>query len=113
MAVDTPVSGASLTQPFNIGGWAIDRGAPSGTGVSAVHVWAFPVSGAPSIFVGVASYGAVRSDIGSLFGPNFTNSGFNLGVSGLPKGTYDLSISAYSTVTGSFNQARAVRITIN
>jgi len=113
MSVDTPGPGAGLTQPFNIGGWAIDRGAPSGTGVSTVHVWAFPVAGGPSIFVGIASYGAVRSDIGSLFGGSFTNSGFNLGVSGLPKGTYDLSISAYSTVTGSFNQARAVRITIN
>ena len=40
-SVDTPVNNATVASPFLIGGWAIDTGAPSGTGVDALHVWAY------------------------------------------------------------------------
>src|SRR5207253_2385583 len=54
MAIDGPPTGSSQVQPFRVGGWAVDRGAALGTGIDAIHVWAFNVAtGAPS-FVGVA-----------------------------------------------------------
>jgi hypothetical protein len=114
MAVDGPTPNATLPagQPFTINGWAVDRGAPSGTGVSAVHVWAFPVSGGAGTFVGPASYGGVRPDIVNAFhNSEFLNSGFSLSAT-LPAGTYDIYVFAYSTVANSFNQARVVRVMV-
>jgi hypothetical protein len=113
MFVDQPTSGATIGQPFTLSGWAVDLGAPSGTGVDAIEVWAFPTNGSQPFRVGAASYGSARPDIGSAFGTAFTNSGYALSVSNLPAhGTYDLRVSARSTVTGSFNQEQWIRITI-
>ena len=58
MVLDTPVFG-EVVQPFVVAGWAIDLAAWSGTGVDAVHVWAYPTpgSGATPIFLGVADPG--------------------------------------------------------
>ena len=93
-------------------GWAIDRGASSGPGVNAVHVWAYPLSGAPAVFVGAATTGQSRPDVGNFFGAQFTNSGYSLTVSSLAPGAYDLVVFARSTVTGTFNNARVVRVTV-
>jgi hypothetical protein len=115
MNVDSPAYGATLGQPFVIGGWAIDRASGSGTGVDSIHVYAYPNpgSGTPPIFLGVASYGASRPDVGAFFGASFTNSGFNLSVSGLSPGRYLLVVFAHSTVAGTFNSSRSVDITIS
>jgi hypothetical protein len=111
MALDTP-TGGSVQQPFFLAGWAIDRAASSGTGVDAVHVWAFPTNGGPAIFAGAASLGGSRPDVGAIFGSRFTNSGYSLTVSGLTQGQqYTLVVYARSTVTGTFNQSRFVTIT--
>jgi hypothetical protein len=107
MAVDAPTPG-SVSQPFGVSGWAADFGAPAGTGVDAVHVWAAPVSGGVAILLGAAELGYPRPDIGG----QFTNSGFSLSVSTLDPGTYDLVVFAHSTVSGTFNQWRVVRITV-
>jgi hypothetical protein len=112
MAIDAPASGATRTQPFTIAGWAIDRGAPSGAGVDAIHVWAWPSGGGPPLFVGAATYGAARPDVGALFGSRFTNSGYGLTASGLPPGTYDIVVYAHSTVTGEFNNSQRVAMTV-
>ena len=66
MWVDTPVQNAATTQPFSVAGWAVDLVAQTGTGVDAVHVWAYPNpgSGAAAIFLGAATYGGARPDIG-------------------------------------------------
>jgi hypothetical protein len=113
---DTPAYGATRSRPFTLTGWAVDTGAPSGTGVDAIHVWAFPVSGAPQFFVGVATYGLSRPDIGAYFGSSqFNNSGYSFTVtsSNLPSpGTYDFQVFAHSTVTGTFPIARVVRVTV-
>jgi hypothetical protein len=94
---------------FALAGWAIDRGAPTGTGVDALHVWAFPVgSGAPE-WIGTLPYGGARGDVGTAFGAQFTPSGFN-GALRLRPGTWDLVIYARSTVTGTFSDARVVRL---
>jgi hypothetical protein len=111
MSVDYPPPGTTVAGMFAVGGWAIDAGSPTGTGVSAVHVWARPHSGASPIFLGGATLGLPRPDVGAAFGDGrFTASGFAL--SGLlPPGPYDIDVSAFSTVTASFNIMR--RTTVN
>jgi hypothetical protein len=113
MSLDMP--GANSTVPgegFEIGGWAVDLGAPSGTGVDIVHAWAFPAAGGAPIFVGAARYGSPRPDVGAAAGSSqFNNSGFNL-IGALAAGTYDLHVFAHSTVTGTFNNERSVRIAV-
>jgi hypothetical protein len=113
MALDTPAHQASLSQPFFLAGWAIDRGAAGGTGVDVVHVWAFPVGGGTPIFVGAASYGGARPDVGAAFGSRFTNSGYGLLAAGLSPGIYDVAVYARSTLTGTFNNWQVVRVTVN
>jgi hypothetical protein len=115
MVLDTPLNGATVSRPFTLSGWAIDRGATSGTGISQIHVWAFPVGGGAPQFLGQANYGSARPDIASLFGSaQFTNSGFSLSVTSgqIAKGTWDITVYANS-VLGGFNQSRTVRLTIN
>jgi YD repeat-containing protein len=113
MAVDTPHDG-TVAGTFAIAGWAIDAGAGSGTGVSAVHVWAYPNpgSGQDPVWVGAASLGASRPDVGAVYGSQFTPSGFGLTAS-LPAGYYQVVVYALSTVTGTFNQSQSVYVTVN
>ena len=111
MAIDTPGNGATITQPFRLAGWALDRGSESGTGVDAMHFYAFPSSGA-AIFLGSMTTFDRRDDVGAAFGARFTNSGYHIDVSGLSPGTYTLVAYAHSVVTGSFNQSRAVVVTL-
>jgi hypothetical protein len=113
MALDLP--GANTTVPgegFAISGWAVDLGAPAGTGVDVVHAWAFPAAGGAPIFVGAAQYGVPRADVGAALGsPRFTNSGFSL-TGALASGIYDLRVFAHSTLTGTFNNEQSVRIAV-
>ena len=111
MSIDCPTSGATVTSPFSVGGWAIDRAASAGSGVDAVHVWAIPVGGGPAVFIGVAHIGGVRVDVGHIFGSHFANAAFDATAS-LAPGTYDLVVYAHSSATGTFNNARVVRITV-
>jgi subtilisin len=114
MAMDSPPSDAVLTQPFVLNGWALNLSAPigSGTGVDTLHVWAFPATGSP-IFVGAAQYGLGRSDVGTLYGSQFTNSGWQLTGRGVPPGNYTVVAYARNTVNGRFSQAAvSERITI-
>jgi hypothetical protein len=113
MSLDAPTHGATVGRPFAVAGWAIDYGAPSGTGVDTVHVWAHPAGGGTPQFLGVAPYGAARADVGGIYGSRFTNCGFNLVVStNLPSGTYDLVAYAHSTVSGTFNNWRLARVVV-
>jgi hypothetical protein len=111
MSIDLPSSGASRFGPFAVAGWAVDRSAPSGPGVDAINVWAFPVGGGPGIFAGSGGYGSPRSDVGTLYGSQFVNSGYNTLVA-LPTGDFDLVVYAHSSITGTFNQSRSVRVTV-
>lgn len=114
MAVDQPSAGG-VVLPFTISGWAIDYAAPAGTGTDAVHVWAYPNpgSGAPPVFVGVATYGAVRADVGAAFGDaRFTPSGYSMNVSDLAPAPYDLVVFTHGTVTNSFSNYRVVHIEV-
>jgi hypothetical protein len=110
MVLDGPTG--DVAQPFMVGGWAVDLGAANGPGVSAVDVWAWPTSGAAPMFVGTATYGWARPDVGAAFGGQFTNAAYGLTVSGLPVGSYHLVASARSAVTGQFTTAQALDITV-
>jgi subtilisin family serine protease len=112
LAIDTPVNGQVVGGTFSVAGWALDPTAPSGTGVDLVHVWAYPASGAAPIFLGAADYGGSRPDVGGLFGSEFTPSSFGLTVNGLAAGPYRIVAYARSIVSGVFDAAREVRITV-
>ena len=112
MNLEAPSDGATVGTSFIVGGWALDLSAASGTtGVDAVHVWAFPTSGAAPIFVG-ADYGGSRPDVGAVFGPAFTNSGFHLDVTNFPPGSYYFVAYAHDTVTGTFSIQRGATVTV-
>ena len=111
MALDSPTPGV-CRQPCLIAGWAVDRGDPIGTGVESVIVTATPVGDGPPVILGNASYGSARPDVGGAFGRRFANSGYTLLAKGLTPGrTYDLRVEARSSVTGTINQSKVVRIT--
>ncbi len=107
-----PLATRSRAQPVLVTGWAVDLDADTGTGVDAVHVWAYPVSGGDPQFVGVAAYGGTRPDADAVFGERFSQSGYEVTVDGLAPGTYDLAVFAWSTTAGRFAPARVTRLTI-
>ena len=113
LAVDAPAAFATVSRTFLVGGWAIDPAATSGSGVDTIHVWAYPVAPAtgPPVFLGVPSFG-FRPDIAAIFGSQFGNAGYTLVVSSLPPGNWDVVVYAHSAVSGTFDTARLVRITI-
>ncbi len=112
MAVETPVSGATLNQSFPVSGWAIDFAAATGTGVDAVHLWAYPSGGGPPVFWGAATLGGYRGDVAAAYGSQFGNAGFTHTVTGATPGSYTLIVYARSTLTGTFNQAVSRPVTV-
>jgi hypothetical protein len=112
LQTDIPVSGAVLTVPFGVGGWAIDQLATSGTGIDTVHVWAVPPSGTAT-FLGVATLGVARPDVAAIFGAQFEPSGFNLTAAvPLAPGVYTLAVFAHRASTGRFDIVDQMPITI-
>ena len=109
MVIDAPVGG-TLTSPFDVIGWALDRGVTNGNSTDAIHVWAYPTNGGAPIFVGAADR-MRRPDVAAIFGATQVNAGFTLRGT-LPPGTYDLVVFARSVLTQTFNNARVVRITV-
>jgi len=114
LAVGVPSPGAQVTGRFLIGGWTIDRAAASGTGMNAVHVWAYPNpgSGAPPIFLGAAQMGVARPDVAALFGSQFLNAGFNLVAGPVSPGTYDVVVFARAAATMTFDTYSVVRVIV-
>ena len=114
--IDRPGDRRVVDQPFVVAGWAADLDAPSDTGVSAIHVWAYPVDNAgrrqAPIFLGTADYGGARPDVAAIFGYRVEHSAYGLVAGGLAPGTYDLAVFAFSTVTGTFTPAKVVRVVI-
>jgi glucose/arabinose dehydrogenase len=113
LAVDTPGNNSTVSRPFAVGGWAIDASAATGTGIDAIHVWAYPVApaaGSP-VFVGTGSFGD-RSDVASIYGAQFRTSGYNVVASSLPAGTWDLVVFAHSSVSGAFDAVQVIRVTV-
>jgi hypothetical protein len=110
--IDAPMDGAAVERPFKLAGWAIDVNAGSGTGIETLHVWAYPVGGAPAVFVGATAYGGPRPDVGAVFGERFSRSGFSISVDALVPGDYDLAVFAWSSERDGFLPARLIRVTV-
>jgi hypothetical protein len=112
IAIDTPAASATVGQPFTVAGWAIDTGAPSGSGMQWVDVYALPSGGSGmGTHVGGAAPTGSRPDVGAYYGAPFTNSGYSVSVSGLAPGTYTLNVFALSTVSGQWSlQQRTVTV---
>lgn len=113
IAIDTPGPGI-VTQPFSLGGWAVDQAATSGPGVDTVHAWAYPANGSPAIFLGAGlPVVGSRPDVGAYFGsPRFGDSGYSISVNGLAAGSYTIIAYAHSTVTGTFTHERSITVTV-
>ncbi|MGH9334137.1 MAG: hypothetical protein ACRD21_10350, partial [Vicinamibacteria bacterium] len=112
LAVESPPNNSGRLQPFTITGWAADPGAPAGTGVDVVHVWAYPAGGG-QLFLGAATYGGSRPDVAAALGnARFTNSGFTLNVNGIPNGRYLVRVFARSTLTGTFDASHDINLTV-
>jgi endonuclease/exonuclease/phosphatase family metal-dependent hydrolase len=111
--VDSPKANGTVASSFVVGGWAIDQAARTDSGVSQLHVWAYPASGAAPVFLGDITHGA-RPDVAAYFGPQFMQAGFSVTVNNLAPGPYTLVIFPYSSVRGAFDYAAAVsmRITV-
>lgn len=112
VVIDTPVPNFAVSGPFVIAGWAIDLDDVAETGVSTLHVWAYPTTGESPIFLGATSYGGDRPDVAAVFGQRFRRSGYGLTVDNLIPGTYDLAVFAWSSVRNTFVPAKLVRVTV-
>jgi Tol biopolymer transport system component len=112
VVIDAPRAGAAVSQPFVVGGWALDLDAVAGTGVTTLHAWAYPAGGGVPIFIGATAYGGSRPDVAAIHGERFKDSGFNLIAQGLPAGDYNLAVFAWSTETMGFIAPKIVRISV-
>jgi endonuclease/exonuclease/phosphatase family metal-dependent hydrolase len=107
--VDAPRPGATVSSSFVVGGWALDTAARVDPGVSQLHVWAYPATGAAPLFLGEIVHGA-RPDVAAFFGPQFMQAGFSVVVRNMPAGQYTLVIFPFSSVKGSFDYHAAVAL---
>jgi hypothetical protein len=64
------------------------------------------------VFLGAAITGGSRPDVAAIFGSQFARSGFGLPAGSLSPGEYQISVFAHSAVTGTFNHAIGVAITV-
>jgi hypothetical protein len=112
VVIDTPTPQQALEQPFALAGWAADLDSQVDAGISAIHVWAYPLTGDEPSFVGTATIGGARPDVGAIYGDPFTASGYGVTIEGLPPGDYDLAVFAWSTVQGGFAPAKTVHVII-
>jgi glucose/arabinose dehydrogenase len=111
IAIDTPKHNASVVQPFLIAGWALDRAATTNTGVDQVRILvSVPGSGTRTV-VGNALVRS-RPDVAAIYGANFVECGWWLGIGGLAPGTYDVIVQPRSTVTGSSEVTKTIRLTV-
>jgi hypothetical protein len=66
-----------------------------------------------AVFLGAATYGQSRPDIGTAHGARFTNSGFTFtAAAALTPGLYTITVYAHSTANGSFSTTASVVVTL-
>jgi hypothetical protein len=111
MAIDLPAEGAAVRQPFAVAGWALDRAA-SDNGIDMVHAYAYPATGAPPIFLGVANVNGARPDVGAFFGGQHNASGYGLVVRGLAPGSYMIAIFGRSSYGAGFPLTKVVNVRV-
>lgn len=111
MYVDSPASNATVPTSFVIGGWALDFASKTDTGVELMHVWAYPATGAPPLFIGEITHGP-RPDVAAAYGRQFLQAGFSVIVRNLPPGRYMLALFPFSSITHAFDYAAAVALNV-
>jgi hypothetical protein len=109
--IDAP-DDATTGHSIDVAGWSADFAASSGTGIDAVHVWAFPAGGGAPIFLGAAGAAIARPDVATAFGAQFTNAGFQFHATGLPAGSYTVVAYGRSTISGSFSGFCTTSVTV-
>ena len=110
--IDTPKPQQDMPSTFVLTGWAADLDATSGTGIDALHVWAYPATGGAPVFLGAVTTGGIRPDVAAVHGDQFRTAGFAHVVQALAPGAYDIAVFPWSSVTSGFAPARVVRITV-
>jgi Viral BACON domain len=110
--IDTPKPQQDVPSTFALTGWAADLDATSGTGIDALHVWAYPLAGGAPVFLGAVTTGGIRPDVAAVHGDQFRTAGFAHVVQALAPGAYDIAVFPWSNVTSGFAPARVVRITV-
>ena len=91
VVIDGPRTEQAAGQPFMVAGWAADLNVAAGTGISTLHVWAYPTTGAAPIFLGTPTSGEPRPDVAAVHGEAFRSSGFRLLARGLAPGDYGIA----------------------
>jgi hypothetical protein len=113
MTIDTPKPNSAVPGSFTLHGWALSEWSPgTASGVSAVHLWAYPSAGGPPLFLGAARIDDRRPDVARAFGGRFERSGFHVTVTGLAAGTYDLVAFVFNATSRTFTDRRVVRVTV-
>ena len=111
MSLDVPSSGAAVQGQFAVSGWALDLGADAGTGVDTVHVWAQSVASGEWGFLGAASMGVSRPDVGAAYGASFPAQDSACWQRCRPAPTTSTS-SRIASISGTFNNVQTKRITV-
>ena len=90
---------------MTISGWAVDMSKPTGTGVDQVQVWGVNASTGTGTFLGTATYGLPRNDVGVSLGDfRFNPSGFSrTNTTSLASGTYYILVISHSIGASSWN----------
>jgi len=70
------------------------------------------VAGGLPTFAGQATLRDPRPDVAALYGGQYARAGFHVDIGALPPGVYDLVAFGRSSVSGTFNVQRVVRITV-
>jgi hypothetical protein len=112
VVIDLPEPGSTVSEQLTVAGWALDPNATSGTGIDALHVWAYPVHGGLPIFLGTAILGGERPDVADIYGAHALKSGYGLTVNALPSGEYDLAVFAWKSGDVQFLPASTRRIVV-
>ena len=112
MVVDTPGADAIVGSTFVAAGWAADFAAETGSGIRTVHAWAYPsLPGASPIFIGEATMGVYRPDVGIAHGEQYERAGYSISGT-LKPGNYTLVVYAFSEVAKDFNNTISVPIVV-
>lgn len=111
-AIDVPYASQILQQPFWLSGWTADLAAAEGTGIDAVHVWAYFANGRPPVFVGHAQLGDARPDVAAVYGEPFLGSAYNLLVTRLTPGDYQLVVFPHRASTNTFEGVQVVGVRV-
>jgi hypothetical protein len=112
------VSASGLSERgARVEGWTLDPQATHGSGIGAVHVWATKKGsehqGAASpVFLGQATLGVARRDVGDRYGSQFNAAGFRLSLPRMDPGTYEIVVYAWSERTAQWAAARLTTVTV-